>query len=49
MNGSIRRASVCGSRQAYEEVIKQRNLQIPPEKQKEIMKLFHSLPIWDSL
>jgi cephalosporin hydroxylase len=37
------------SRQAYAEVLKQRNLQLPIEKQREIMRLFHELPVWNSL
>jgi cephalosporin hydroxylase len=37
------------SRQAYEEVLKQRNLQLPIAKQQEIMRLFHDLPIWENL
>jgi cephalosporin hydroxylase len=44
-----RDAQLAESRKAYENVLKQRDLQIPLEKQRELMKLFHSLPIWDSL
>ena len=32
----------------YEAVLKQRDLQIPLEKQRELMKLFHELPAWDN-
>jgi cephalosporin hydroxylase len=45
----FRDAQLAESRKAYENVLKQRDLQIPVEKQRELMKLFHSLPIWDSL
>ena len=45
----FRDAQLVESRKAYENVLKQRDLQIPVEKQRELMKLFHSLPIWDSL
>lgn len=45
----FRDAQLALSRQAYENVLKQRNLEIPVEKQRELMKLFHSLSIWDSL
>jgi cephalosporin hydroxylase len=45
----FRAAQLAESRLAYEKVLKQRDLQIPVEKQRELMKLFHSLPIWDSL
>ena len=45
----FRDAQLAESHQAYEKVLKQRDLQIPVEKQRELMKLFHSLPIWDSL
>jgi cephalosporin hydroxylase len=37
------------ARLAYENVVKQRDLHMPPEKQRELMKLFHDLPIWESL
>jgi hypothetical protein len=45
----FRDAELAKSRQAYEEVLKQRNLRVPLEKQREIMRLFHDLPIWESL
>jgi cephalosporin hydroxylase len=45
----FRDAQLVESHKAYENVLKQRDLQIPIEKQRELMKLFHSLPIWDSL
>jgi cephalosporin hydroxylase len=45
----FRDAEMAKSHKAYEETLKQRDLQIPLEKQREIMKLFHDLPIWDSL
>ena len=37
------------SRQAYERDIEERNLKVPRDKQQEMMKLFHDLPIWDGL
>ncbi len=46
---AAREIAMAQSRQAYEHVLKQRDLQIPVEKQRELMKLFHSLPIWDSM
>ncbi len=45
----FREAELAKSRQAYQEVIKQRDLKMPVEKQRELMKLFHDLPIWESL
>jgi cephalosporin hydroxylase len=45
----FRDAQLAQSRQAYDNVLKQRDLQVPIEKQRELMKVFHSLPIWDSL
>jgi cephalosporin hydroxylase len=45
----FRDLQLAESRKAYENVLKQRDLQIPVEKQRELMKLFHSLSIWDSL
>ena len=34
---------------AYEEVLRQRDLKFPVEKQKEFMRLFHELPMWEML
>ena len=34
---------------AYQEVLKQRDLKFPIEKQNDLMKLFHELPIWETL
>jgi cephalosporin hydroxylase len=45
----FRDAELAKSRTAYEEVLRQRNLQIPIEKQRDIMRVFHDLPVWDSL
>jgi cephalosporin hydroxylase len=44
-----RQAEVAKSREAYEEVLKRRDLQIPVAKQREIMKVFHDLKIWESM
>jgi cephalosporin hydroxylase len=45
----FRDEELARARTAYEDVLKQRNLQLPVEKQREIMRLFHELPIWNSL
>lgn len=45
----FRQNELARSRTAYAEVLKQRNLQLPIEKQREIMRLFHELPVWNSL
>jgi len=45
----FRAAEMAKSRQAYQEVVRQRNLKLPPEKQREIMRLFHDLPVWESM
>jgi len=45
----FREAHLAESRKAYEEVLKQRDLKMPVEKQHELMKLFHDLPVWESL
>ena len=45
----FRDAQLRLARQAYEAVLKQRALQMPLEKQRELMKVFHELPIWQSL
>lgn len=37
------------AREAYAKVVQQRDLQMPPEKQRELMRLFHDLPIWESM
>jgi cephalosporin hydroxylase len=47
--GEFRDAEMAKSRTAYEEILKQRDLQLPVSKQREIMKLFHDLPIWESM
>ncbi len=44
-----RDAQLAESRRAYENILKQRDLQMPVEKQQELMKLFHALPIWESM
>jgi cephalosporin hydroxylase len=44
-----RAAQMVESRAAYDKVLEQRNLKMPVEKQRELMRLFHDLPIWDSL
>jgi cephalosporin hydroxylase len=46
---AFREAELAKSRTAYAQVLQQRNLKLPLEKQREIMKLFHDLPIWESL
>lgn len=46
---AFRDEELARARTAYEEVLKQRNLQLPLEKQREIMRLFHELPVWNSL
>jgi len=45
----FRDAQLAESRKAYDKILKQRDLEMPVEKQQELMKLFHALPIWDSL
>src|SRR6185295_14630728 len=45
----FRDAELAKSRTAYAEVIKRRNLILSAEKQREIMRLFHDLPIWESM
>jgi cephalosporin hydroxylase len=45
----FREAELAKSHEAYENVLKQRNLRVPVEKQREMMKLFHTLPTWQSL
>jgi cephalosporin hydroxylase len=45
----FRDAQLAKSREAYDNVLKQRDLKIPIEKQRELMTLFHSLPIWESM
>ncbi|MDP8982945.1 MAG: hypothetical protein M3O35_20400 [Acidobacteriota bacterium] len=41
----FRQAEGAKSRDAYAEILKQRDLQMPVEKQREIMKVFHELKI----
>ena len=37
------------SREGYDKVLEQRNLRLPLEKQRELMRLFHDLPVWQNL
>ena len=46
---AFRDAEMAKARAAYAEILKQRNLKVPAEKQREIMKIFHDLPIWDHM
>jgi cephalosporin hydroxylase len=46
---AFREKELAESRQALDKVIAERNLKVSAEKQQEMMKLFHELPIWDSL
>ncbi|MBZ5726636.1 MAG: cephalosporin hydroxylase family protein [Acidobacteriia bacterium] len=48
-SAQFRDEQLAQSRQAYAQVLKQRDLQMPLDKQREMMKLFHDLPIWNSL
>ena len=43
-NAEAQRAQV-----AYKEVLQQRDLKFPIEQQKQLMRLFHELPIWETL
>ena len=45
----FQQAELAKAQSGYDEVLKQRDLKIPPEKQRELMRLFHDLPIWDHL
>lgn len=37
------------SREGYDKVLEQRNLRLPLDKQRELMRLFHDLPVWQNL
>jgi cephalosporin hydroxylase len=45
----FRDSEMAKSRQAYERVIAERDVKLPRDKQNEIMRIFHDLPIWESL
>jgi cephalosporin hydroxylase len=45
----FRDLELAKAHQAYEKVLKQRDLRLPPEKQRELMRIFHDLPVWESL
>jgi len=45
----FREAEMPQSRAAYEEVLKQRDLKLPIEKQRELMRIFHDLDVWETL
>jgi cephalosporin hydroxylase len=44
-----RHGEMAKSREAYEEVLKHRDLEVPLEQQRELMKVFHSLRVWEGL
>jgi cephalosporin hydroxylase len=44
----FRDAQLKLAHEGYEKVIEQRNLKMPVAKQREMMKLFHDLPIWEN-
>jgi cephalosporin hydroxylase len=37
------------ARQGYLQLLKQRQSKVPPEKQNELMKLFHEVPVWSHM
>ena len=45
-NAILRETAVELARQGYLRLVKQRELQMPPEKHTELLRLFHDLPIW---
>jgi cephalosporin hydroxylase len=45
----FREAEGAKSRAAYEDILKQRDLEMPVEKQHEIMRSFHDLKIWEHM
>jgi cephalosporin hydroxylase len=44
-----RQAATERARQGYLQLLKERDLQMPPAKQHELMKLFHELPVWQHM
>jgi cephalosporin hydroxylase len=44
-----REAEMERSREAYARVIAARNAKMPADKQRELMRLFHDLPMWESM
>ncbi|HKE27564.1 MAG TPA: hypothetical protein VKB88_34650 [Bryobacteraceae bacterium] len=44
-----REAEMAKSRAAYAQVIKERDLKLSPDEQRELMLVFHDLTIWESL
>jgi cephalosporin hydroxylase len=45
----FREIQMRASHEAYENVLRKRNLLLPLDRQRELMKLFHELPVWESL
>jgi len=43
------REQVQLAREGYAKVLEQRNLRLPVDKQRELMRLFHDLPVWENL
>ena len=44
-----REAETVRARQGYQYLLARRNLIVPPEKQHEMMKLFHEVPVWQHM
>lgn len=45
----FRNQELAVAHEAYQNVLEQRNLRVPIGKQNELMRLFHDLPIWNSI
>ena len=39
---------LSGAQNHYDEILRQRDLRISPEHHKELLRLFHDLPVWDA-
>ncbi len=48
-SADYRRKRLAAAHRDYEELLRKRNVEFPVEKQKEVMKLFHDLDVWNNL
>ncbi len=48
-SAGVRAAEMVQARRDYEKILEERDVAIPVEKQREFMRLFHELDVWDHL
>jgi cephalosporin hydroxylase len=46
---AYREARLGLAQEGFRKLLEQRRLQVPPDKAKELLKLFHALPVWENM